>query len=219
MPDGAATSSCDQVKSPMPDAARAARSPIFEAEALASLDSLYRTALRSDPGAGGCRGSGAGHVFEGVSGGQFIPAGHQSASVAVHDPAQHRQEPGEGSAREPVTIDSETVERAADLSSQRGETPETLLMRDTLGPELQAAVDDLPDMLPSGGLVTGRGRVYLRRNRRHARHSAGHGHVPNFPGASHAVRASESSESGQCLAVPASSPRDPLRGRGTRSRR
>ena len=52
-------------------------------------------------------------------------------------------------ARDAVTIDSETVERAADVAAFGGasgpETPESLLLRETLAPELQAAIDALPD--------------------------------------------------------------------------
>jgi RNA polymerase sigma-70 factor (ECF subfamily) len=49
-----------------------------------------------------------------------------------------------------VSIDSEIVDRAADTpppggrSSRGPETPETLLLRETLAPELQAAIDALP---------------------------------------------------------------------------
>jgi RNA polymerase sigma-70 factor (ECF subfamily) len=51
--------------------------------------------------------------------------------------------------RDLVTVDSEAVERAADVPPPGGrggppETPETLLLRETLAPELQAAVDSLP---------------------------------------------------------------------------
>jgi RNA polymerase sigma-70 factor (ECF subfamily) len=49
-----------------------------------------------------------------------------------------------------VTADNEAVDRAADLPHEgpgwgAPETPESLLLRDTLAPELQAAIDDLPD--------------------------------------------------------------------------
>jgi RNA polymerase sigma-70 factor (ECF subfamily) len=52
--------------------------------------------------------------------------------------------------RQPLVYDSETVDRAADASpNQRearfAETPETLLLADTLDPDLKAAVDALPD--------------------------------------------------------------------------
>jgi RNA polymerase sigma-70 factor, ECF subfamily len=53
-------------------------------------------------------------------------------------------------ARDAVTADSDAVERAADrphtgMVAGEPETPETLLLRDTLAPELQAAIDQLPD--------------------------------------------------------------------------
>jgi RNA polymerase sigma-70 factor, ECF subfamily len=46
--------------------------------------------------------------------------------------------------RSPVDVDSETVERAADVMAQ-DQTPEQLLTRDTLDADLQAALDALPD--------------------------------------------------------------------------
>jgi RNA polymerase sigma factor (sigma-70 family) len=49
-------------------------------------------------------------------------------------------------ARDTVMIDSEAVERAADgIDTRDVETPETRLMRASLTPEVQAAVDGLPD--------------------------------------------------------------------------
>src|SRR5205807_5900373 len=53
-------------------------------------------------------------------------------------------------ARDRVTIDSDAVDQAADApppgsSSRYPDTPETLLLRDVLAPDLQAAVDALPD--------------------------------------------------------------------------
>src|SRR5205809_709665 len=50
-----------------------------------------------------------------------------------------------------ASLDSDVVDRAADApppagsAAGAGETPETLLLRDTLAPELQAAIDELPD--------------------------------------------------------------------------
>ena len=50
-----------------------------------------------------------------------------------------------------MAVDSEIVDRAADapppggLSARAAETPESLLIRDTLAPELQAAIDALPE--------------------------------------------------------------------------
>jgi RNA polymerase sigma-70 factor (ECF subfamily) len=54
-------------------------------------------------------------------------------------------------ARDHVTIDSDVVDRAAEVlvpgaSAGRPETPETLLIDDTLAPELEAAIASLPDV-------------------------------------------------------------------------
>jgi RNA polymerase sigma-70 factor (ECF subfamily) len=46
--------------------------------------------------------------------------------------------------RNPVDVDSETVEQAADLVAQE-HTPEQLLTRETLDADLQAALDALPE--------------------------------------------------------------------------
>ena len=63
----------------------------------------------------------------------------------LHNTARNR---ARDRARDTVTVDSEVVDHAADappLGRRRAaETPETLLLRDTLAPELQAAVDALP---------------------------------------------------------------------------
>ena len=50
-------------------------------------------------------------------------------------------------ARDTVSVDSDVVDRAAEVPSSGGvvETPETRLMRETLAPELQAALDALPE--------------------------------------------------------------------------
>ena len=63
----------------------------------------------------------------------------------LHNAARNR---ARDDAREAVVIDSETVERAAELAPGAGQptpgsTPESLLIRETLAPELQAAIDAL----------------------------------------------------------------------------
>ena len=47
--------------------------------------------------------------------------------------------------RNPVAVDSEIVERSAD-DGDRVETPEQILMRDTLSVDLQRAIDSLPEV-------------------------------------------------------------------------
>ena len=122
----------------------------FEADALACLGSLYRTALRLT------------HVPEDAedlvqdtylkafrSRDQFEPGTNLKAWLftILHNTALNRFR---DRSRQPLVYDSETVDRAADASSTtRGarfaETPETLLLAETLDPDLQAAVDALPD--------------------------------------------------------------------------
>ena len=128
---------------------RVARMAAFEREALASLDSLYRTALRL----GRDRADAEDLVQDTYlkafrASDQFEPGTNLRAWLftILHNTARNRFR---DRARDTVAIDSDVVDRAADVpapgSSARGpETPESLLMRDTLTPELQAAVDALP---------------------------------------------------------------------------
>ena len=125
----------------------------FEAEALACLDSLYRTALRLTRVPADAedlvqetylKAFRAAHRFE--------PGTNLKAWLftILHNTARNR---ARDLAREAsaVTVDSETVERAAyaafdDRGGRLIETPETQLLRQTLDPDLQAALDDLPDV-------------------------------------------------------------------------
>ena len=120
----------------------------FEAEALAAIDSLYRTALRltHDP-------SDAEDLVQDTylkafrAADRFEPGTNLRAWLftILHNTARNR---ARDRARAAVTVDSETVERAADApvdpGGPIGDTPESLLLRDTLDPDLQAAVDALP---------------------------------------------------------------------------
>ena len=125
-------------------------SPAFEAEALASLDSLYRTALRlmRDPAdAEDLVQETYLKAFRAAD--RFAPGTNLRAWLftILHNTARNRVR---DRAREAVDVDSEAVERAADTGRAAGgggpfETPETLLLRDALTPELQSAIDDLPD--------------------------------------------------------------------------
>jgi RNA polymerase sigma-70 factor (ECF subfamily) len=126
-----------------------ARMTAFEREALESLDSLYRTALRL----GRDRADAEDLVQDTYlkafrSSDQFQPGTNLRAWLftILHNTARNRFR---DRARDTVAIDSDVVDRAADRpapgSSSRGpETPESLLLRDTLTPDLQAAVDALP---------------------------------------------------------------------------
>jgi RNA polymerase sigma factor (sigma-70 family) len=61
----------------------------------------------------------------------------------LHNTARNR---ARDRARDAVSVDSEIVERAAEVPPRGGpaETPETLLLRETMTPELQSAIDSLP---------------------------------------------------------------------------
>jgi RNA polymerase sigma-70 factor, ECF subfamily len=132
-----------------PDTARKALSAAFEAEALAWADSLYRTALRLTRS----RADAEDLVQE-----TYLKAFRAAASfepgtnlrawlfTILHNTARNRVR---DRAREPLTVDSDVAEHAADAATldnyRGGETPETRLLRETLDPVLQTAVDGLPD--------------------------------------------------------------------------
>jgi RNA polymerase sigma-70 factor (ECF subfamily) len=125
-------------------------SPAFEAEALASLDGLYRAALRLTrvpADAEDLVQETYLKAFRAVD--RFEPGTNLRAWLftILHNTALNR---ARDRARDTVAVDSEVVDRAADASPLGGwsagtaETPESMLIRDTLAPELQAAIDALP---------------------------------------------------------------------------
>lgn len=126
-------------------------SPAFEAEALGLVDSLYRAALRLT----GVPADAEDLVQETYlkafrAADRFEPGTNLKAWVftILHNTARNR---ARDRGRNAVDVDSEVVERAVETRASgvggpgTPETPETLLLRDTLAPDLQAAVDALPD--------------------------------------------------------------------------
>jgi RNA polymerase sigma-70 factor, ECF subfamily len=121
-------------------------SSAFEAEALASLDSLYRAALRLTR-----RPADAEDLVQDTylkafrAADSFEPGTNLRAWLftILHNTARNRFR---DRARDTVAVDSDIVDRAAELPPPGGvvETPETRLMRETLAPELQAALAALP---------------------------------------------------------------------------
>ena len=119
----------------------------FEADALASLDSLYRTALRITH-----RPADAEDLVQDTylkafrAADSFRPGTNLRAWLftILHNTARNR---ARDRARDHVEVDSDAVDRAVESgapASSGPETPETILLRETLAPELQAAIDALP---------------------------------------------------------------------------
>src|SRR6185436_5154114 len=121
-------------------------SPAFEAEALASLDSLYRAALRLTRVPADAEDLVQETYLKAFrSADTFEPGTNLRAWLftILHNTARNR-------ARDTVAIDSEIVDRAADAPppgsrASAVDTPESLLLRETLAPELQTAIDELPE--------------------------------------------------------------------------
>jgi RNA polymerase sigma-70 factor (ECF subfamily) len=137
-----------RANSTQPDADARIRAA-FEAEALASVDSLYRTALRLTRVPADAEDLVQETYLKAFrAADQFEPGTNLRAWLftILHNTARNRVR---DRAREAVTVDSDAVDQAADAPSYGLSapvaTPEALLLRETLTPELQAAVDQLPE--------------------------------------------------------------------------
>jgi len=121
----------------------------FEADALEFVDSLYRTALRLTrvpPDAEDLVQETYLKAFRAAD--SFEPGTNLRAWLftILHNTARNR---ARDRSRDAVSIDSEVVDDAAQTPhfgvAGTVDTPETLLLRSTLAPQLQAALDELPD--------------------------------------------------------------------------
>jgi RNA polymerase sigma-70 factor (ECF subfamily) len=123
-------------------------SAAFEAESLASIDSLYRTALRLTRVPADAEDLVQETYLKAFrAAAQFEPGTNLRAWLftILHNTARNR---ARDRAREALTVDTDAAERAADaraaVRGEYGASPESLLLRDALTPDLQQAIDALP---------------------------------------------------------------------------
>ena len=117
---------------------------------MAYVDSLYRTALRLTHVPADAEDLVQETYLKAFRAADRFQAGTNLRAwlfTILHNTARNR---ARDRARDTVTADSEVVDRAeesagVEAGNGRVETPETLLLRDTLTPDLQAAVEALPD--------------------------------------------------------------------------
>jgi RNA polymerase sigma-70 factor (ECF subfamily) len=121
----------------------------FEAEALTWIDSLYRTARRITSVASDAEDLVQDTYLKAFrSWERFEPGTNLKAWLftILHNTARNRLR---DRAREVVSVDSEAVERAVEQHVATGDTdpvtPESVLLHETLAPELRTAVDSLPE--------------------------------------------------------------------------
>jgi RNA polymerase sigma-70 factor, ECF subfamily len=126
----------------------------FEADALALVDSLYRTALRLTHNRADAEDLVQDTYLKAFrAADRFEPGTNLRAWLftILHNTARNR---ARDHARDAVMVDTEVAEHAADLAggparqaaAAGSETPESLLVRDTLAPDLQTALDALPEV-------------------------------------------------------------------------
>jgi len=117
---------------------------------LALLDGLYRTALRLTRVPADAEDLVQETYLKAFRSADRFQTGTNLRAwlfTILHNTARNR---ARDRARETVTADSEIVDRAEDSTgvwagNGPGDTPESLLLRDTLAPDLHAAVEALPD--------------------------------------------------------------------------
>ena len=120
----------------------------FADATLEFLDSLYGTALRLTRNADRAQDLVQDTYLKAIRAKRQFTAGTNLKAwlyTILHNTWRNRQRDG---ARARVEIDSEAVERTAEsggIDRFRQETPESLLLRDSLNSDLQAALDGLAD--------------------------------------------------------------------------
>jgi RNA polymerase sigma-70 factor, ECF subfamily len=136
------------VKSSSPGADSHARAA-FETDALEYVDSLYRTALRLTRVPSDADDLVQDTYLKAFRAADSFTAGTNLRAwlfTILHNTARNR---ARDRSRDTVTVDSDVVDQAAEVPqfglSGRVDDPETLLLKNALAPEVQAAVDELPE--------------------------------------------------------------------------
>ena len=125
----------------------ASASDEFSADVLALLEPLYATALRLARNRADAEDLVQDTVVKALRfAGRFTPGTNLKAWLytILHNTWRNRRR---DASRHPLEVDSEVVEEAASLPGGPAafETPEHILLRDTVDVDVQAALDDLPD--------------------------------------------------------------------------
>src|SRR5581483_4006224 len=144
------------------------------------------------------------HVSEGVPRGRSLRPRHEPAGVAVHDPPQHGAQPGPRSRprrRERGQRPRRTLGRHARRRRRHGGVRDAGNVAAARRARAGAAGSDrrAAGGVPPGGLVTRRGRVFIRRNRWNARDSDRNRDVAHLARATVVVRTAASFASCPCL--------------------
>jgi RNA polymerase sigma-70 factor, ECF subfamily len=117
--------------------------PDFEAEALGQIDALYRAALRLTRQPAEAEDLVQDTFVKAFRSASRFEAGTNLRAwlftILMNTWRNRRRDAG----RDPVEVDSDVVEQAAEMSVGTA-TPEDLLVRSTLDADLQAALDGLP---------------------------------------------------------------------------
>jgi RNA polymerase sigma-70 factor (ECF subfamily) len=119
----------------------------FEADALSLVDALYRTARRLTRAPADAEDLVQETYLKAFrAADRFRPGSNLKAWLftILHNTARNRVR---DRAREPLDVDTDVIEQAsAEVQGGVDEGPEARLMRDTLAPDLQEAIDALPDV-------------------------------------------------------------------------
>jgi RNA polymerase sigma-70 factor (ECF subfamily) len=117
----------------------------FEREALACLDSLYGTALRLTANPADAEDLVQDTYLKAFRAADQFQAGTNLKAwlfTILHNTFLNRRR---RALKEPLAVETDEIERAAAALVDEPETPEQLLLRDTLDADLEAALDSLPD--------------------------------------------------------------------------